>query len=63
MMKINQEYMDDYVIKPIMQKFAEIEKHIEKVDKKINLLQITLNYNQKRSDEIKKIVEEIKKRR
>lgn len=56
MMKINQTYVDEEVVKPIMQKFAEIENHIEKVEKKVNLVQITSNYNQKKIDEILELI-------
>jgi len=58
MMKINQTYIDEEVLKPIMKKLANLEEHIEKVEHKVNLTQITLNYNQKRLDEIKSIVDE-----
>ena len=54
-MTINQEYMDGEVIKPMMLKFAEVEKSIEKLNKKINLAQIDLNYLRKIAD--KKIIE------
>ena len=63
-MRINQEYVDEEVLKPIMKKFADLEEHIEKVEHKVNLVQITSNYNQKRIDEIKSIVDkEIKVKR
>jgi hypothetical protein len=42
-MKITQEYMDEYVVKPL----NEMKKQIDELEKKINLAQITLNYLQK----------------
>jgi len=64
MMKIDQTYIDEEVLKPIMKKLADLEEHIEKVEHKVNLVQITGNYNQKRIDEIKSIVDkEIKVKR
>ena len=63
-MKIDQTYIDEEVLKPIMKKLADLEEHIEKVEHKVNLVQITGNYNQKRIDEIKSIVDkEIKVKR
>ena len=53
-MIINQYYMEEEVIKPIMEKFADLENHIAKVEKKINLTQISLNYIQKYIDTNKK---------
>ena len=63
-MRIDQEYIGEYVMKKIMKKLADLEEHIEKVEHKVNLVQITGNYNQKRIDEIKSIVDkEIKVKR
>ena len=57
-MIINQGYMDEEVIKPIMKQFADLEKSIEKLNKKVNLAQIDLNYLRKIAD--KKIADEKK---
>jgi len=57
-LRVNQDFMEEYIIEPIMKKLANLEEHIEKVEHKVNLTQITLNYNQKRLDEIKSIVDE-----
>ena len=53
-MIINQGYMDEEIIKPMMKQFADLEKSIDKCEKKINLAQISLNYIQKYIDTNKK---------
>ena len=37
MLKINQEYMDEEVIKPIMKRFDEIEELIKRFEKSTNM--------------------------
>ena len=47
MLRITQEFMTEYVINPMAKRIADLEKLIEKSERKLNIVQQSLNYLKK----------------